>query len=58
MGLLPALAYFLLIYAKGTLTMADGAVLAAIYGFLPVVPEPSAAQGAEGIEELDGLPRW
>jgi len=58
MGLLPALAYFCFIYAKGTLTMADGAVLAAIYGsylwFLNRLPP----QGAEGIEELDGLPRW
>ena len=58
LGLLPAILYFVWIYLKGTLTMADGLVLGSIYGvymwFLSKLPP----QAAEGIEDLGRVPRW
>ena len=58
LALLPALAYFLWIYIKGTLTIWDGLVLAMIYFaylyFLSLMPP----QEQEGLEDLGRVPRW
>lgn len=56
-SLLPALAYFLVIYFKATLTLFDAAVLAAIYfGYLWILSK-MPPQDAEGVEDLHGIPR-
>ncbi len=58
MGLLPALAAFVVIYLKGTLTMLDGAVLISIYGVYLWLLSQLPPQEAEGVEDLGRVPRW
>jgi len=58
LGLVPALLYFLVIYFKGTLTLWDGGVLAAIYGVYLWLLNKLPPQAAEGAEDLDFVPRW
>jgi cation:H+ antiporter len=57
MGLLPALAYFLYIYFKGTLTLVDGVVLATIYGIYLWMLSKLPPQEAESAEDLGRVPR-
>ena len=57
MTLLPALAYFLVIYLKGTLTLWDGGMLAAIYGVYLYVLSKLPPQDSEQIEDLGRIPR-
>lgn len=57
-GLVPALFYFLYIYFKATLTLADAAVLIGIYaGYLWLLSK-LPPQEAEGVEDLGRVPRW
>lgn len=58
LGLVPALLYFLVIYFKGTLTLWDGGILAAIYGAYLWLLNQLPPQAAEGTEDLDRVPRW
>ena len=57
MTLLPALAYFFVIYLKGTLTLADGVILALIYGAYLFLLSKLPPQDAEQIEDLGRIPR-
>ncbi|MEI8344968.1 MAG: hypothetical protein WCG06_02730, partial [Candidatus Omnitrophota bacterium] len=57
LSLLPALAYFLVIYFKGTLTMFDGVVLAAIYFVYLWLLAKMPPQEQEGVEDLGRIPR-
>jgi cation:H+ antiporter len=57
-GLVPALLYFLYIYWKGTLTLADGVVLAGIYGVYLWLLSKLPPQEAEGVEDLGRVGRW
>lgn len=56
--LLPAIFYFLYIYFKGTLNIFDGVMLASIYFFYLYLLSKMPSQAAEGIEELDAIPRF
>ncbi|MBI3316082.1 MAG: hypothetical protein HYZ87_03820 [Candidatus Omnitrophica bacterium] len=58
LSLLPALFYFLWIYWKGTLTLFDGVVLAAIYFLYLFLVSKMPAQDAEGIEDLGRIPKF
>ncbi len=58
MGLVPALAAFLVIYFKGTLTMLDGVALIAIYGVYLWLLSQLPPQEAEGVEDLGRVPKW
>ena len=58
LGLVPALLYFLVIYFKGTLTLWDGGVLAAIYGIYLWLLSKLPPQASESAEDLDLVPRW
>ena len=58
LSLLPALAYFLWIYFKGTLTIWDGLVLGAIYFLYLYLLSLMPPQDQEGLEDLGRLPRW
>ncbi len=58
MGLVPALAAFVVIYIKGTLTMLDGIALIAIYGVYLWLLSQLPPQAAEGVEDLGRVPRW
>ncbi|MBI2095376.1 MAG: sodium:calcium antiporter [Candidatus Omnitrophica bacterium] len=57
LSLLPALAYFVWIYLKGTLTLFDGVALTAIYAFYFYLLSKMPPQSAEGIEDLGRIPR-
>ncbi len=57
LSLLPALAYFLFIYFKSTLTLFDGVALTAIYSAYLYLLSRMPAQDAEGIEDLGRIPR-
>ena len=58
MTLLPTLIYFSFIYFKGTLTLADSAILASIYATYLYLLSKAPAQDAEGIEDLEAIPRY
>lgn len=58
MGLVPALLYFLYIYWKGTLTIADAVALIAIYALYLWLLSKLPPQEAEGVEDLPRVPRW
>ncbi len=58
LALLPALAYFVWIYLKATLSMWDGVALAAIYFFYLYLLSLMPPQDAEGLEDLGRVPRW
>ena len=51
------IAYFLVIYAKGTLTLWDAAVLVAIYGLYLWVLQRVPPRDAEHVEDLEAIPR-
>lgn len=57
MSLLPALAYFLVIYFKGTLTIVDGVVLSAIYFVYLFLLSKMPPQDQEEIEDLGRIPQ-
>lgn len=57
LALVPALLYFVYIYIKGTLTIADALVLAAIYFIYLFLLSKLPAQDHEGIEDLGRIPR-
>ena len=56
-ALIPAILYFLIIYFKGTLTLADSAVLIAIYGSYLFILSKLPPQEQESADELDFVPR-
>src|SRR3989338_2145252 len=58
LSLLPALAYFLFIYFKGTLNIWDGVVLALIYCFYLYLLSKMPPQGEEEIGDLGRVPRY
>ena len=57
LGLLPPLAYFVLVWAKGNLSLVDAAVLTATYVDLPLRPPADAAAGGDSEEEDEEIPR-
>ena len=57
MTLLPALAYFLWIYYKGTLTVFDSGVLASIYFLYLYLLSKLPAESKEEMEDLSAVPR-
>ncbi len=57
MGLLPPIAYFLVILLKGTLTLFDSAVLIGIYAAYLFVLQKLPAQCDERLEDVDRVPR-
>lgn len=57
LAFLPALAYFLFIYFKATLTVWDGLVLAAIYFAYLYLVSVMPAEEAEGLNDLGRVPR-
>ncbi|MEP6801672.1 MAG: hypothetical protein ABJC07_07035 [Acidobacteriota bacterium] len=60
LGLLPPLAYFVVVWAKGSLSLADSAVLAATYGiYLSVLLRmPPREEGLEQDDEVPAVSRW
>jgi cation:H+ antiporter len=56
-GLLAALLYSMVIYAKGSLTVWDGLVLILIYAVYLMILGRMPPQEAEGIEDLELIPR-
>lgn len=57
LSLIPALAYFLVIYWKGTLTLADGVILASIYAAYLYLLSKMPPQHEDGAEECGFVPR-
>jgi len=57
MALLPALAYFLAIYFKGTLKIFDGLILAAVYFFYLFLLSKFPPHDREEIEDLGRVPK-
>jgi cation:H+ antiporter len=57
LSLLPALAYFLVIYFKGTLTIVDGIVLTAIYSAYLFLLSKMPPQDREEMEDLGRIPK-
>jgi len=57
-SLLPALAYFLVIYFKGTLNVFDGLVLAAIYFAYLYLLAKMPPQDKEEMEDLGRIPKY
>ena len=57
MGLIPPLAYFWLIYFKGTLNMIDSIFLVAMYLAYLIVVKQVPPQEPEKIEEVERIPR-
>ncbi len=57
LSLLPALAYFLWIWFKGTLTMADGVILSVIYFLYLYLLSKMPPQESEGLDDLGVFPR-
>jgi cation:H+ antiporter len=57
MGLLPPIAYFLVILLKGTLTLFDSAVLIGIYAAYLFILQKLPAQCSERLEDVDRVPR-
>jgi cation:H+ antiporter len=57
LGLLPALLYALVIWAKGTLHLYDSGVLIAIYAAFLLLLSKLPPEEEEGIEELELIPR-
>jgi cation:H+ antiporter len=60
LGLLPPLAYFVLVWAKASLSLVDAAVLSATYGlYLAVLLRlPPRAETLEEDEEVPAVSRW
>ena len=60
LGLLPPLAYFVVVWAKGNLSLADSAVLAATYGiYLSVLLRmPPREEALEEDDEIPTVSRW
>jgi len=58
LSLLPALAYFLVIYVKGSLNIFDGFVLAAIYFLYLYLLSKMPPQDREEIEDLGRIPKY
>jgi len=58
LSLLPALAYFLVIYFKGTLNIFDGCVLSAIYFLYLYFLSKMPPQDQEEIEDLGRVPKF
>ncbi len=58
LSLIPALAYFLWIYFKGTLTIWDGLALSSIYFVYLYLLSLMPPQQEEGLEDLGRIPRW
>ena len=60
LGLLPPLAYFVVVWAKGNLSLADSAVLAATYGiYLSVLLRmPPRKESLEEDDEIPAVSRW
>ncbi len=58
LSLIPALAYFLYIYFKGTLNIMDGVILALIYAAYLYLLSKMPPQDAEGIEDAGRVPRF
>ena len=58
MTLVPALLYFLFIYFKGTLTMVDSAVLAAIYFTYLFLLSKMPPEEKEELSDLGAVPHW
>jgi cation:H+ antiporter len=60
LGLLPPLAYFVVIWAKGTLSLVDSAILATTYGiYLWVLLRlPPRQESIEQDDEVPGVSRW
>lgn len=56
-GLLPPIAYFIIILLKGTLTLFDSAVLIGIYAAYLFVLQKLPAQCDERLEDVDRVPR-
>lgn len=57
LSLLPALAYFSVIYFKGTLTIVDGCILTAIYGMYLFLLSKLPPQDHEEIADLGRIPK-
>ncbi len=57
LSLIPALAYFVFIYFKGTLTLWDGGALALIYAIYLWWLSKLPPQEAEGVEDLGRIPK-
>lgn len=58
LSLLPALAYFLVIYIKGSLNIYDGIVLAAIYFLYLYLLSKMPPQDQEEVEDLGHVPKY
>ncbi len=58
LSLLPALAYFVVIYLKGTLTLLDGVILTAIYSAYLWLLSKMPPQDAEEIADMPRVPRY
>ncbi len=58
LALLPALAYFLYIYLKATLTLWDAMALTLIYSVYLFLLSKLPPQDAEGVEDLGRIPRF
>jgi len=58
LSLLPALAYFLVIYAKGTLTIYDGCILASIYFLYLYLVSKYPPHDKEAIEDMGRIPKY
>jgi cation:H+ antiporter len=60
LGLLPPLAYFVVVWAKGNLSLVDSAVLIATYvAYLAVLLRlPARSEDAEDVAEIPALSRW
>ncbi len=56
-GLFAALLYSMVIYAKGSLTVLDGVILVLIYAAYLAILGRMPPQEAEGIEDLERIPR-
>jgi len=58
LSLLPALAYFLVIYFKGTINILDGIVLTAIYCIYLYLLSKMPPHDAEEVEDLGRIPKY
>jgi cation:H+ antiporter len=57
-SLLPPIAWFFLVWAKGTLNLVDSVVLLAFYAFYLVGLRKIPPEDAESIDDLPRIPRW
>jgi cation:H+ antiporter len=58
LALLPPLLYFVVIWAKGTLTLVDSAILLVLYGAYLVALMRMPPEEGESISDLPIVPRW